>query len=111
MNAQHSSASVEHYTPALIVDAARRLMGGIDLDPASCALANETVKAARYYTRDDDGLTKPWRGRIFLNPPGGLIKVPGKKAKSSTRIWWQKLTDEYRTARIKQAVFVGFSLE
>ena len=69
--AKHSSASVEHYTPAGIVDLARSLMGGIDLDPASCAKANEIIKAARYFTEEMDGLAQDWRGSIWLNPPGG----------------------------------------
>jgi DNA N-6-adenine-methyltransferase (Dam) len=66
-----SSASDEWYTPANCIEAARQVLGGIDLDPASSAEANKTVKAARYFTRDDDGLTKAWSGRVWMNPPYG----------------------------------------
>ena len=36
----------EWYTPDKFVDAAREVMGSIDLDPARKARANETTKAA-----------------------------------------------------------------
>ena len=62
-------SSVEWYSPADLVEAAREVMGGIDLDPASSLIANETVKATRYFTIDNDGLQHNWPGRVWLNPP------------------------------------------
>lgn len=61
--------SDEWYTPGAVIEAARRVLGEIDVDPASCARAQKTVRAKKYYTRDDDGLSKPWRGRVWCNPP------------------------------------------
>lgn len=117
--AQHLSKTNEHYTPANIVEGARVLMGGIDLDPASCLVANETVKATRIYDVADDGLSKPWHGRVFLNPPGGRLKytdngwVPVKagKAESSMRVWWQHLCAQWTSGKVLQAFFVAFTLE
>jgi phage N-6-adenine-methyltransferase len=59
----------EWYTPAQYVEAARTCLGSIDLDPATAPVAQQTVRATRFFTRDNDGLRHEWRGRIWLNPP------------------------------------------
>lgn len=104
---QHSSATVEHYTPIEIIEAARLTMGGIDLDPATTERVNELrVRAVNIYTKETDGLAGPWWGRVWLNPPGGRV---GNR--SSAAVWWSKLANEYAAGRVKQAVFMGFSIE
>lgn len=70
-----SAKSDEHNTPKFLIDAARAIMGGIDLDPMSNAIANKTVRAHRIYTKFDNGLSKSWLGRIWLNPPFSLADL------------------------------------
>lgn len=56
----------EWYTPRWIIDA----LGGqksFDLDPTAPYKKHYTAK--KCYTEKDDGLKKPWKGRVFLNPP------------------------------------------
>lgn len=71
-----NSGNNEWYTPADIIESARKVLGTIDLDPASSGIANETVKADTFFTAEDDGLAHEWTGNIWLNPPyaSGLIE-------------------------------------
>lgn len=59
----------EWYTPSQYIEMARSVMGGIDVDPASNDFAQNTVKAGVYYTEETDGLSKEWRGNVWINPP------------------------------------------
>jgi ParB family chromosome partitioning protein len=95
----------EWYTPARYIKAAREVMGGIDLDPASCALANERIRAARYYTQEDNGLSQEWYGRVWLNPPYG--KQAGKPSSSLQSEFIAKLLQEWRHGNIEQAILLS----
>ena len=66
-----ASGENEWYTPEKYVEAARKVLGKIDLDPASSKPANKIIKATKFYTLADDGLKQPWNGRLWLNPPYG----------------------------------------
>jgi len=96
-----SHKSEEYYTPPEYVEAAREVMGAIDLDPASCETAQEWIWATQFYTREDDGLQHEWEGRIWLNPP--YSKTNGK---SNQGTWSQKLIDEYRSGRVSEAILL-----
>lgn len=105
LTAIHSSASSEWYTPGPIVEAGRRVLGSIDLDPASSARANQHVHASRFFsdpaTGGVDGLAPStrWGGRVFLNPP------------SPPREWWKRLVREVEAGRVSKAVYVAYSIE
>ena len=97
------SSTPEHYTPPEWVERVRTVLGGIDLDPCSCAAAQKIVKAATYYTIDDNGLTKPWRGRVFINPPGDARgKLP--------RLFWDKLQAEVEAGHVESYVWLAFNI-
>lgn len=69
--ANFTSLSDLWFTPSQVIEAAREVLGGFDLDPASCEEANKTVGAATFYTQADDGLSHDWHGRVWCNPPYG----------------------------------------
>lgn len=63
------------YTPAKYLESARKVLGGVELDPFSSEIANKTVKASRYFTIDDDALLQDWatsvERSVWMNPPFG----------------------------------------
>ena len=85
--------SDEWFTPSEYIELAREVMGGIDLDPASCEFAQRVVKADRFYTRDDDGLSQEWVGRIWLNPPYSR-RLIGKFVDKLVAEWWARNVTE-----------------
>jgi hypothetical protein len=64
-----TSGDYEWYTPSELIALVTEVLGAIDVDPASCARAQETVQALTFYTVEADGLLQSWYGRVFCNPP------------------------------------------
>lgn len=65
----NNSGEVEWYTPPEIIEAARSVLGEIDLDPCSSPVAQRYIKATTFYTPKRDGLKENWSGRVWMNPP------------------------------------------
>lgn len=67
MDLMFSSKTDMWATPQPLFDSLDREFG-FDLDV--CAIP-ENAKTARFYTPDQDGLTLPWNGVVWCNPPYG----------------------------------------
>ena len=65
-------------TPPGIIHA----LGPFDLDPCAAPSPRPWPTATRHIELPEDGLTSPWRGRVWLNPPYG----------TQTGLWLQRLS-------------------
>ncbi|WP_420431356.1 DNA N-6-adenine-methyltransferase [Candidatus Poriferisocius sp.] len=88
--------SGEWWTPPVIIEAARKAMGSIDMDPASSAEANKTVQASMIYTAQMDGLARKWSGRVWCNPPF-----------SEMTAWAMHAMDQYERGDIQALCLLG----
>lgn len=93
--AKSSGDTNERYTPRWVLDAARQVLGRIDLDVASCEEAQRTVQATRYYTKADNALLRPWAGRVWCNPPY-----------SDPLPWVKKLIEHYCAGEVSAALLL-----
>ena len=97
-----SQESFEWYTPMKFINAVKRVLGEIDLDPASSSKANRVIKAKRFYDQTTDGLTKTWKAdTLFLNPP--YCKAGNT---SNQDRWTGKLLREYAAGNVKEAILL-----
>ena len=87
-----SSASPEWYTPAHIAALVVDVFDVVDVDP--CWHPDSPVRARITYTAEDDGLARPWLGRVYLNPPYGRA-IDG---------WIEKLVTEHKAGNVTEAV-------
>ena len=91
----HYSGEYEWTSPPHLVAAAKRVMGDIDLDPASSIEAQRVVQALRFYDERYDGLKHAWAGRVWLNPPYATPLV---------RAFVERLLDAVRDGRVTQGL-------
>ena len=100
---QVQSQSVEWYTPPSILGLVRELFGesGIDLDPCSSNSAQSLVKAGQYFTQASDGLAESWFGKVFVNPPFGVVM-----GKSQQGRFLEKSIAEFEAGRVSEVVLL-----
>ena len=88
----HAGNSGAHHgwqTPVALAELLMEAVGGFDLDPcaASADRRRARVNARLLLTVEDGGLSVPWRGRVFVNPPYGR----------ALKLWVRKCADEAKT--------------
>ena len=66
-NSSSKNSSDERATPPWLIRRIRNATNGIDLDVA--AGAERIQIAEERYTIEDDGLSSPWYGTVWCNPP------------------------------------------
>lgn len=82
MSVHFSSATDNWATPQSEFDRLSALYGPFDLDV--CA-SSENAKCQRFYSKEENGLLKPWVGKCWMNPPyGRTIGLWMKKAYESS---------------------------
>jgi hypothetical protein len=85
----------EWHTPPQHIELARKVLGEIDLDPASNEAAQETVRATRFFSKGDDGRKQPWSGRVWLNPPYSQPEIAD---------FVNKMVDEVASGNVSAAI-------
>lgn len=93
------SESEEHYTPTEVWIPAEEVLDGFTLDPCSNP-EPFNIPAEFHYTKSDDGLSLPWKEKVFLNPPYSRIKEEGAEP------WLAKLRYEIFIGNVKEAVIL-----
>ena len=64
--AQTQATKDDYYTPAWVFE---RMGITFDLDVCAPPGGIPWIPAARYFTKEDDGLAQEWTGRVWMNPP------------------------------------------
>jgi len=96
------STNGRNATPIAIIESARKVLGGIELDPSSDEVINRDVKAERYYTLENNGFTQDWKARsVWLNAPGKSVSR-GKQITASQ--WYRKLYRCWTTGSVENAI-------
>jgi len=88
------SDSDEWYTPPEVISRVQAVLGEIDLDPCSNSADIPAVPATLHFTREDDGLSRTWGGRVYMNPPYGHV----------IDAWAEKLCSEYTAGNVTEAI-------
>lgn len=98
----------EWYTRPKYIEAAREVMGSIELDPASSLAANEIVQAEHYFTKEQNGILQEWRARsLWLNPPYGRSAKMQGMHQSTIKLFVDKCLDAYQRGDVLQAIILA----
>jgi len=87
------SKTSEWTTPEIIINKTIELFGEIDLDPCSNP-DFPNVPAKTHFTKKDDGLSKEWKGKVYMNPPYG----------QEIKNWINHLCEQFEKGNTQEAI-------
>jgi hypothetical protein len=93
-----SKDSDKRYSPLWLMDAIRsaQQVDQFDLDCCSDEVGNRNVRAKKFYTYEQNGLVKPFYGRMYCNWPF-----------SNTLPWMQRIVDHWGNGDIEAITVVA----
>lgn len=77
-----------------LVEAIHTAFDVVDLDPCTSLDANAQINATDIYTIVDNGLIRPWYGKMWVNPPF-----------STCSLWAERIQMEWTAGRIDELLF------
>lgn len=89
-----TSATSEWLTPQHIIERVIACMGAIDLDPCSNSNTHPHVPAREHFSKAENGLTRRWAGRVYMNPPYG----------DEIKEWVERLLSCYIAGDVQEAI-------
>lgn len=121
-----TSGEFEYFTPLAIVNVARDVMRGIDLDPASSEVANGGIAAKRIFTIKEDAMRQVWTAKsIWMNHPFGIAETPCepdcRRQETNPRhkhhdfiwhgnaAWVNKLIYEFKEGNFEQGICITYA--
>lgn len=77
-----------------IIQSVLKVLVAVDLDPCSNSSSHPNIPAKKVYTKEENGLSQQWKGRIFLNPPYGRDII----------CWFNRLHHQYKAGNVVEAI-------
>lgn len=102
------SVNGQNFSPVELITSVRKVFSDeISLDPASDNIANQYIRAEKFYDYDQDGFNQSWSAKnLWLNPPGKSHTKDGVFIRAAD--WARKLYSEWLEGWVENAIYLAY---